>query len=155
MRRFLFIIVTLLIQYTFTLNAEIPSVSVWSQNKTVDQKSIAGKHLLSLQWISWEKFGSVSLTALKESGKYSCKGSQYSDDKTDWLILDGTITQIDAKHLKFEGTIKTRVSYIAGGVEQVRKGIFDFVASGKRKYWRLQQMDNPGDVCVDYVDIYF
>ena len=35
------------------------------------------------------------------------------------------------------------------------KGTFNFVATGNRKYWRMQEMENPVDECVDYIDIYF
>jgi hypothetical protein len=30
-----------------------------------------------------------------------------------------------------------------------------FKITGKRKYWRMQQFDNPCDEAADYVDIYF
>ena len=155
MKNLLFFVLVYLMSIGFPLYAVSVSPADTGQ-ETLVKKDIRGKHLLSLQWISWERFGSVMLTPEDGVlGKYQCKGSQYNEDKSDWLVLEGTITVQDARHLVFEGVIKTRVSYIAGGEEQTRKGRFDFVASGKRKYWRLQQMDNPGDVCVDYIDIYF
>jgi len=42
------------------------------------------------------------------------------------------------------------------GEECVREGEYNFKATGKRQYWRLQEMDNcEGGNVVDYVDIYF
>lgn len=113
---------------------------------------VCGEHLLSLQWISWDYFGRVKIE--KESGgRYRCVGEQKSKYDADYLRLDGYITIISEKHLKFEGTIKSRVSFLNDGKEYCRKGTFDFKASGSRQYWREQKMNGP-DVC-DYVDIYF
>ena len=49
----------------------------------------------------------------------------------------------------------TRVSHIAGGAECRRHGTFHFATKVGRKYWRMQEMDNPCDDATDYVDIYF
>lgn len=114
-----------------------------------------GKHLISLQWIEGVKYGSCQIKATGKPGEYTITGTQYNKDKSDWLKIDGKLTVINAKRLSFNGTIKSRVSYVAQGVEQVRRGTYDFVATGSRKYWRLEQMHNPGESCVDYIDIYF
>jgi hypothetical protein len=37
----------------------------------------------------------------------------------------------------------------------MRSGTFHFKATGKRRYWRMQEMDNPCDSVTDYVDVYF
>jgi hypothetical protein len=37
----------------------------------------------------------------------------------------------------------------------MRQGDFTFKVTGKRKYWRMQEMDNPCDEATDYVDIYY
>ena len=113
-----------------------------------------GQHMLSLQWIEDVKFGSCQVKAAGK-GQYTISGSHFNKAKTDWLKIDGTLTVVDSRRLRFSGTIKTKISHIANGVEQVRRGDYDFLATGARKYWRLQQMNNPGDGCVDYVDIYF
>jgi hypothetical protein len=65
------------------------------------------------------------------------------------------ITSIDAKEFRFSGEIITQVSHINGGRPCSRDGEFTFKITGKRKYWRMQQMDNPCDPVTDYVDIYF
>lgn len=114
-----------------------------------------GKHLLSVQWIEDVNYGSCQIKRTGKAGEYTITGTHYNKAKTDWLKIDGKITVVNSKRLRFNGTIKTRINHIANGKEQIRRGDFDFLSTGSRKYWRLQQMYNPEDICVDYVDIYF
>ena len=130
----------------------------FAQDKTdVNNRAAAamllGKHKLSLQWISWDHFGSATVT--NKSGVYSIKGEQKGRGNSDFVKIDGTIKSIDAKEFLFDGTIVMQISHINGGEPCVREGEFTFKITGKRKYWRLQQMDNPCDEATDYVDIYF
>lgn len=116
-------------------------------------KVLLGRHMLSLQWISWDHFGTV--TVKNEAGVYSLRGEQKGRGNSDHLSIEGKIVSIDSKEFKFDGTIVTRISHINSGEPCVRKGSFTFRITGKRKYWRLQEMDNPCDTATDYVDIYF
>ena len=36
-----------------------------------------------------------------------------------------------------------------------REGTYNFTVAGQRRYWRMQEMNNPKDGLCDYVDIYF
>jgi hypothetical protein len=114
---------------------------------------LLGKHKLSLQWISWDYFGSATVT--NKAGVYSVKGSQKGRGNSDFLSIEGMIVSIDAKQFVFEGTIVMQISHINGGNPCKREGDFTFKITGKRKYWRMQEMDNPCDEATDYVDIYF
>ena len=116
-------------------------------------KMLLGKHMLSLQWVSWDHFGSATVT--NSRGVYRIKGEQKGRGNTDYLTIDGVITSIDEKEFAFDGTIVSQVSHINGGAPCTREGEFVFKITGKRKYWRLQQMDNPCDPVTDYVDVYF
>lgn len=134
--------------------------SAFAQDKTVVNNAKAktmllGKHKLSLQWISWDYFGTASVT--NKAGVYYLKGSQKGrgESSEDYVTIDGVITSIDAKEFVFSGKIITRISHIAGGEPCERVGDYTFKITGTRKYWRLQQMDNPCDEAADYVDIYF
>ena len=122
------------------------------------EQKVVGKHPLSLQWISWDYFGICEITK-DSNGKYRCIGSQYSKENSDYLKLDGYISIINEKHLKFTGTIKTRIQDQNNGNEYVREGTFDFKATGGRKYWREQEMAGSeyaaGSRYTDYIDIYF
>lgn len=128
------------------------------------ERKVIGKHMLSLQWISWKYFGYVDITK-EASGIITCRGEQLarnckdSDDdcKTngDYIKLDGVIDIVDANHLIFTGEIREKIYHMNDGQEVLRKGTYNFVATGNRKYWRMQEMTNPVDECVDYIDIYF
>jgi hypothetical protein len=134
------------------------AVSTFSQakteiNDTAAAKMLLGKHMLSLQWISWDDFGTAEV---KDSlGAYGIKGWQKGKGNDDLLTIEGHIISIDAKQFVMEGTIVTKISHINGGQPCGRQGDFTFKITGKRKYWRLQEMDNPCDEATDYVDIYF
>lgn len=112
-----------------------------------------GDHLLTLQWIEG-KPGKATFELLSE-GEFEVEGEQ-RNDKGDYVTLSGTVLLMGKRELNFNGKIASKVSYINNGEECFREGDFTFKASGKRKYWRLQQMDNcEGDGVVDYVDIFF
>lgn len=117
-----------------------------------------GKHNLTLQWISWEKPGKIQIGAADEDGWRKVDGAQFGEGETQdaYLKVNGRLRQLSQAELVFEGTIETLVSYINDGKPCVRDGTFHFKSTGKRKYWRLQEMENCSEKGhVDYVDIYF
>jgi hypothetical protein len=116
-------------------------------------RALLGRHKLSLQWVSWDRFGVAKVT--NRHGRYFVKGEQRGRGNKDFVTIDGEITNIDAKEFTFKGRIVTQVSHINGGKPCTRDGEFTFKITGKRRYWRMQQMDNPCDPVTDYVDIYF
>jgi len=113
-----------------------------------------GKHLFSLHWISWQKFGSVNIKKISAK-KYSIKGSQ-KDDKGNYVTIDGILIPVVKGKLSFSGEIVTKTSGNNNGIACVKKGTYTFLCSPDRKYWRLQEMENcEGGSLVDYVDIFF
>ena len=126
---------------------------------TIDDEGAAqmllGRHMLSLQWVSWDYFGVATVT--NRDGVYLIKGEQIGRgaNASDFVKIDGTISWIAKRDFIFSGTITTQVSHINEGKPCVREGKFTFRITGKRRYWRLQQMENPCDQATDYVDIYF
>jgi hypothetical protein len=125
------------------------------QQRETFVKNILGKHMCSLQWISWKQFGSVTISQDSDTGIVFVKGGQKSKTNSDYLDIDGTLTIVNPLHLKFEGEIITCVDYINNGKLVKRKGTYNFTVAGQRRYWRMQEMTNPDDGCCDYVDIYF
>lgn len=123
------------------------------QDLTSLERKVVGKHLLSLQWISWDYFGTCEITKVN-NGKYRCVGSQHSKENSDYLKLEGYISIVNENHLRFTGTIITRLHDMNNGNEHIREGTFDFKSTGGRKYWREQEMTGS-DGCTDYIDIYF
>lgn len=122
-----------------------------------------GMHLFSLQWISWDRFGKVNITKGKDENTYYIgkqDGRNCSDDEQgrmngDYVSIEGTLTVVSKTKLIFNGTIITKAYYVNNGQEFVRNGQFHFEATSGRKYWRLQEMENPCDNVTDYVDIDF
>ena len=124
-------------------------------NDTRAAGMLLGRHKLSLQWVSWDHFGLATVT--NRRGVYSIKGEQRGRglSKGNSVTIDGVITSIGAKEFGFRGKIVTLVTHINGGEPCVRDGEYTFKITGKRRYWRLQQMDSPCDQATDYVDVYF
>lgn len=136
------------------------TASVFGQQKTVikDAKAkqmLLGRHLLSLQWISWDYFGRANVT--EKRGVLYLKGEQKGrgESSDDYLRIDGVVTRVDAKEFGFKGKIVVQVSHNNNGQPCEREGEMTFRITGKRKYWRLMEMDNPCEGITDYVDIYF
>ena len=120
-----------------------------------DGKLKAGKHNLTLQWISWDEPGSVNIQPA-EDGWFSIEGSQKNRKSNDYISINGFIKQISATELEFKGEIKSVVETINGGKPCIRTGTKIFKTTKNRKYWRLQDMINcEGGMLTDYVDIYF
>ena len=122
-------------------------------NDMAAKQMLVGAHRLSLQWISWDYFGKATVT--EKNGSLLIKGEQRGRGNDDYVTMDGVITRVDAKEFTFEGDITTRVSHINKGEPCKRSGEMTFRATGNRRYWRLQQMNNPCDEAADYVDIFF
>ena len=137
------------------LTVQIAAQQQTAINDRSAAKMLLGRHMLSLQWISWDYFGAATVTNSK--GVYRIKGEQKGrgESSGDRLRIDGIITSIDTREFTFSGKIEMRVSHINNGEPCVRDGEYTFAITGKRRYWRMQQMDNPCDTATDYVDIYF
>lgn len=140
------------------MSAAVSEASAQERTVIRDRKAAAmllGKHKISLQWISWDYFGTATVT--NSRGVYRIKGEQRGRgaEKGYYLIIDGVIRSISSREFVFDGVIETRVGHINNGQPCMRQGEMTFAITGKRKYWRLQQMQNPCDGVTDYVDIYF
>lgn len=143
---------TVYVSRDFSHLSESAQAKPAAKSNSAFDKMLLGKHMLSLQWISWDYFGSVNIT--KEGTRYRCVGEQLDRDNVgDYVKIDGYLTPVDEKNLVFEGTIAIKIYHINGGREYVRDGVYNFKSTQGRKYWRLQEMEDP-DGAVDYVDIY-
>lgn len=135
-------------------------------DKQAKQK-LLGKHKLALQWISWDRLGTATVTEV--DGQLRLKGEQLGTDGAepstdtrpgapgnigDYLKLDGIITELGAKEFKFKGKIQMRVSSINAGKPCDRNGTYTFALKSHPTYWRMQEINNPCDSVVDYVDLF-
>jgi hypothetical protein len=133
----------------------------WAQapvEKTVvnDKQEYAlllGEHAFTLQWIGWDRPGKVVIE--ERDGILFVEGKQEVKKSEDYIRIQGKITEVNRRSFKFEGTIEYRVSYNNQGQPCLREGPMDFIRRGKRRYWRLKQMDNPCErPLTDYIDIF-
>ena len=108
---------------------------------------------ITLQWIGFVTPQRGRLRAHMEDGVLALTGSQQSPDGSEQLTIDGYVELIDERSFTFVGDIVILNSPTSPR-ECVRQGRFNFRAAGKRRYWRLQQMQSC-DNLTDYVDIYF
>src|ERR1044071_1647152 len=120
-------------------------------NDMAAKQMLLGAHRFSLQWISWDYFGKATVT--EKNGSLFIKGEQRGRGKSDgdYVTIDGVITGVDAREFTFDGEIEVRVSYNNSGQPCKRTGEMTFRITGNRRYWRLQQMNNPCEEIVDYV----
>jgi hypothetical protein len=116
-------------------------------------QKLLGKHALTLQWLGTGTLKDAgSAEVVRKDGDWHLTGRQTT--KEGYVSLDGVITTVDGTTFTFVGKIITNVSYINQGKDCLRDGTFTFAKKGTRKYWRMQQIDNPCDQAADYVDIY-
>lgn len=161
MHRRLFVFIILILSAVCALSAQDRTVI----NSAKAKQMLLGRHKLSLQWISWDYFGSAIVTDERchsvDTGEempgrcFWLKGSQNGRGTSDFLKINGLIKIIEERQFEFEGEIQIQVSHINGGKPCTRLGNFIFKITGKRKYWRMQEIDNPCDEAADYVDVYF
>ena len=133
-----------------TPNATLSKMQVTSASA---RSRLLGRHKFQLHWISWDRWKDfANLTIVERQGRVVIKGRQRKGG--DYLEIDGFASQIEDRQFTFEGTIITRVSYKNNGNPCRREGTMTFKIVGKRKYWRLQEMQSPCDETTDYVDIF-
>jgi len=106
---------------------------------------------VTLQWISWDYRGRLAVG--DRGGRVHLSGGQRQRGGAGRLELDGDVLSIAADRFVFRGRIVITDAPDPGR-ECTRLGTFEFRITGRRRYWRLQQMEQC-DGLTDYVDIYF
>lgn len=140
----------------FLLPANAETIAKTVIKAPAQKSKILGKHMLSLQWLQFAKCEYGSATVTEKNGVLWLKGEQTHKGKDGgYLKIDGRITELNSNSFRFNGKVLTSVSHINNGDECVREGDFNFLAKGKRKYWRMQEMNSPCSEVTDYVDLYF
>ncbi|MES0489371.1 MAG: hypothetical protein ABUK01_05220 [Leptospirales bacterium] len=115
-------------------------------------EKLMGEHLLSLQWISWDFYGNISVVMI--GGKVIMYGQQFNF-RGDSLVIAGLVTEINDNSFTLNGTVSTQLRGIAKGENCTRDGELTFSIYPNGAFWRLKQMENPCDNFIDYIDIYF
>jgi len=105
---------------------------------------------VTLQWISWDYRG--RLRVIEAAGRVHLQGSQRARGGAGLLTIDGDVTEIRADRFTFRGRIAITDTPDAAR-NCLREGTYEFRITGRRRYWRLQEMEQC-DGLTDYVDIY-
>jgi hypothetical protein len=106
---------------------------------------------ISLQWIGWDRRGRLDVS--EAGGRIRLHGDQRQRGGPGRLYLEGGVLGMTADRFRFHGRIVITDTPDIGR-NCVRDGDFEFRITGRRRYWRLQQMEQC-DGLTDYVDIYF
>ena len=118
------------------------------------KKQLLGEHLLTLQWITPDNGPTGKAQVTEENGLLKLKGSQ-RDAKGNYLTVEGVIETVDTRSFVLVGKVELSVDFLAGGKPCPREGRFTFRITGKRRYWRMKEMNNPCEENhVDYVDLF-
>lgn len=104
---------------------------------------------ISVQWLWTDARG--KLKAVDENDVVRLEGGHANENGS--VTIKGQVLSISADRFTFRGTILI-VDAPDKGRRCERTGDYEFRATGKRKYWRLQQMEACGGL-TDYVDIYY
>jgi hypothetical protein len=115
------------------------------------EKELMGKHKFGVQFI-WDKYGTAAIT--KEKGVLKISGSQYSNDKSEYCLLEGTIQMVDAVSFVVTGDLKLFTKDCCGEIQ--RRGEYLFLCKNNRKFWRYQHFNEicSSDKCAYYLDIF-
>lgn len=145
------IIIILFLCGMFTAVAETRPSKTKVHNQKVF-KQLTGKHLFSLQWISWVNFGEAFVA--NDAGLLKINAMQRSTENDDYILMQGVITDVNERVFIFDGIIITKINHINNGLPCERQGTMTFILPERKRYWRLQEMQNTCDEVVDYIDIY-
>ncbi|AZS82657.1 hypothetical protein ELS24_17640 [Achromobacter spanius] len=104
---------------------------------------------VSVQWLWSAERGHLNAKDVNDVVRID--GTQANFEGT--LKINGEIVSIDKDRFTFRGTILI-LDAPDKGRRCERTGDYEFRATGKRKYWRLQQMESC-DRLTDYVDIFY
>ena len=108
---------------------------------------------ITLQWISFESPARGHVVARMRGGLLRLSGAQSERGGPGRVTLDGDVLRIDPRSFSFRGHIVITDAPDRGR-NCVRDGTYEFRATGRRRYWRLQDFE-ACDGLADYVDIYF
>lgn len=104
---------------------------------------------VTLQWLWSAKRGKMN--AIDDNDVVRLDGTQANHEGT--LKVKGEVVSIGRDSFVLRGTILI-LDAPDKGRRCERTGDYEFKATGKRKYWRLQQMEACGGL-TDYVDVYY
>lgn len=104
---------------------------------------------VTVQWLWSAQRGKLNAKDVNDVVRIDGKQANFEGT----LKINGEIVSIDSDRFIFRGTILI-LDAPEKGRRCERTGDYEFRATGKRKYWRLQEMESCGRL-TDYVDIFY
>lgn len=109
--------------------------------------NLVGTHMFGVQFI-WDGYGTAVIT--REDDVLKIRGEQYSNNKEEYVLMDGTITVIDERNFIVKGHLKLFTPGCCGLLD--RDIEYTFRKTGTRKYYRLKERE---DLCSPYTCAYY
>lgn len=111
------------------------------------EHKLVGTHIFGVQFI-YDGYGTAEIT--HEEGVLKIRGEQYSKNKEEFVLMDGTITIIDERNFIVKGHLKLFTPGCCGLLD--REIEYTFRKIGNRKYYRLKERE---DLCSPYTCAYY
>jgi len=118
---------------------------------TTDVERLKSEQGLTLQWISWDERGELSIRVTEE-GRWFMSGEQDGGEQGK-VTIDGIIQEIGEDYFTIDARIEITDAPMKGRVCSEHK-VWRFEATQRRSYYRLREFELC-DRLTDYVDIYF
>lgn len=118
---------------------------------TKDADRLRANHGVTLQWIDWDRRGSVFID--DADALWTLRASQSEAGGPGRLFLEGRILEIGEGYFTFDGLIRIADTPDAGRSCEENK-TWHFAITQNRPYYRLREFEWC-DYLTDYVDIYF
>ncbi|NJB68736.1 hypothetical protein GGQ74_002409 [Desulfobaculum xiamenense] len=119
------------------------------QGVEATRAALPGRHTLRMQWLAAGDPGEAVVE--ERDGALSLTGRQ--EHAGNFVEIEGHIVEVRADGFAFEGTVRTRVAHINGGLPCERTGRMAFTVRNGRWFWRLQAITNPCCGVADYIDL--
>jgi len=123
-------------------------LSAQKASQAAAEDALIGEHMFGVQFI-WDGYGSAEISR-NEEGELVIKGAQYSSNKEEYVLLEGTIEVADDRNFTITGHLKLFTEGCCGLLD--RDVSYTFRKTGSRKYWRLKERE---DLCSQYTCAYY
>jgi len=118
------------------------------ENPTASEDVLVGEHMFGVQFIS-DGYGSAEILR-NDEGELVIFAEQYSKNKEEYVLLEGTIEVADDRNFTITGHLKLFTEGCCGLLD--RDVSYTFRKTGSRKYWRLKERE---DLCSQYTCAYY
>jgi serine/threonine protein kinase len=131
--------------------ADNKAMAISQEETSPYEKMLLGTKIFGVQFI-WDKYGTATIS--KINGIIEINGEQWSNDRTEYAIINGRITIKDDRTLIFNGNLKLFTKDCCGEINLNKS--FTFKRFGDRQYYRLQERNSlcPANSCFYDMDIF-